>query len=275
MQAGVFAKTFDGDDPDTVMAASQAAGFAAIQYNMACSGLGSLPLEIPHDTAVHIHDAAVRSGLQIAAISATYNMTDPDPDRRARGRAAFHAIAGAAQTMASPMLSVCSGSMDPHDKWRRHRDNDLPESWTVMCREFEELCDCAVRHGLLIGVEPEYANIVSDAEKAARLLAEFPGGPIRIILDPANILEDVPLDHHRDTIARALDVLGEHIALAHAKDRYADGRVAPAGKGTVDWPHFLRGLADTGFDGQLIAHGMTADEAPAVARFLTQQIERI
>ena len=60
----------------------------------------------------------------------------------------------------------------------------------------------------------------------------------------------------------------------HAKDRHADGTVAPAGKGVVDWPHFLHGLEACGFDGPLIAHGMSQSDAPAVAEFLTGQVRR-
>ena len=75
-----------------------------------------------------------------------------------------------------------------------HPSNDDPQSWIEMCREFEIICECATQHGVLIGVEPEPANIVRNADKAAQLLADFAGGPIRIILDPANIIEDVAPD---------------------------------------------------------------------------------
>ena len=52
MKLGIFAKTFDGDTPSVVLRAARDAGFAAVQYNMACSGLGALPTQIP-DAAVH------------------------------------------------------------------------------------------------------------------------------------------------------------------------------------------------------------------------------
>ena len=83
-----------------------------------------------------------------------------------------------------------------------------------------------------------------------------------------------PASHER-TIDQALARLGPMTVLAHAKDRHADGTVAPAGKGVVDWPHFLRGLEACGFDGPLIAHGMSQSDAPAVAEFLTGQVRRL
>ena len=89
MRVGVFAKTFEGDHPATVLAASRDAGFGTVQYNMACSGLGSLPEAISEDAAREVREASAGTGIGIAAISATYNMTDPDPERLAAGRRAL------------------------------------------------------------------------------------------------------------------------------------------------------------------------------------------
>ena len=274
MQVGVFAKTFAGTDPHAVLSACREAGFDCVQYNMACSGLAALPGSIPKTSASKLTAAMHATGIGIAALSATYNMTDPDPDRRQAGRASFSMLADFAVAIGCPMLTVCSGSLDAEDKWRHHPQNDAPESWQDMCREFESLCAIAEARDLLIGVEPEPANIVSSSARAANLLADFAGSPIRIILDPANLIEGIPPERHRPTIDEAFDRLGPMIALAHAKDRFADGRVAPAGKGVVDWPHVLHRLAKCGFGGPVIAHGMTADEAADVAAFLAAQLRQ-
>ena len=275
MKLGVFAKTFAGTDPYSVLAAVRAANFEAAQYNMACSGLGPLPVSIPDEIANHIKSASDAARIEIAAVSATYNMTDPDKARRAAGRRAFTAIAGAARRMGTGLVTVCSGSKDHQDHWRRHPANDDPASWIEMCREIEFMLGLAEQHDLTIGVEPEPANVVSSPSNAARLLSDFSGSRLRIILDPANILEGVPPGRQHSTIDLAFDLLGPAIVLAHAKDRHSDGRVAPAGEGTVDWNYFLTGLSSLGFDGHLIAHGMSANEAPSVAYYLRQELTRI
>lgn len=272
MRVGVFAKTFPGSDPLVVLGQSRQAGFEIVQYNLSCSGLDPLPNSISDETADRVFSASRVSGIAVAAVSATYNMVDPDPGRRAQGREAFAAIAGKASRMGTKLLTVCSGSKDPVDQWRRHPANDEPGTWSEMCREFEIVLSIAEQHDLLVGVEPEHANVVSSAEKAVQLLKEFAGSRIRIVLDPANLLEGVPLERHHSVIDEAMELLGPWIALAHAKDRYSDGRVAPAGLGVVDWRHFLRGLASTGYGGDLIAHGMSAAEAPTVATFLKSEI---
>ena len=63
-------------------------------------------------------------------------------------------------------------------------------------------------------------------------------------------------------------LLGDRIAMAHAKDRHADGRFATAGTGVIDFAHFLHALRGAGFDGDLVTHGLAADEAAGVAGFL-------
>ena len=272
MRLGIFAKTFAGEAPLPVLSAVRDAGYAAVQYNMACSGLGALPAVIPAAAAAAVADAAAATGVEIAAVSATYNMTDPDRARRAAGRASFAAIAAAAGAMGSGLVTVCSGSCDPDDQWRRHPGNDGEAAWAEMLAEFREIVPVAQRHGVLIGVEPELANVVSSPARARRLLDLFPGGPIRIVLDPANLFERAEAAEAGAIVDAAVELLGPEIALAHAKDRGAAGGFATAGQGVVDWPRYLAALRRAGFDGALVTHGLTAAEAPGVARFLAALI---
>ena len=60
--------------------------------------------------------------------------------------------------------------------------------------------------------------------------------------------------------------------MAHAKDRFADGRFATAGQGIVDFADFIARLKATEFDGPLVTHGLSAKEAPGVARFLKELV---
>ena len=274
MKVGVFAKTFEGEDPDTVLTACKAAGFDAVQYNMSCSGLAPLPGSISDEIADQIGVASDRAGVTVAAVSATYNMVHPDEAQRRAGRRGFRAIAAAAGRMGTNLVTVCTGSKDERDQWLHHKANGNPETWTEMCREFEVILGVADQHNLMIGVEPEQANVVSSPRVAARLLDTFAGGRLRIVLDPANILEGIVGSEQHAILDEAFDLLGPAIALAHAKDRYPDGRVAAAGSGIVDWKHFVSGLSKVGFDGDVIAHGISAAEAPMVARYLNDLLKK-
>jgi sugar phosphate isomerase/epimerase len=272
MQVGVFAKTFEGNDPFRVLSACKLNGFDCTQYNMSCSGIGSLPKIISENVVLELKDAIRSTGISISAFSATYNMTDPNVEQRSIGRMSFEAIAKCAAFLGTPIVTVCSGSLNIDDKWQSHPDNANPESWFDMCKEFELLCEIAEKYNILIGVEPEPGNIVSSATHAAKLLESFSGSPIGIVLDPANLIEGIPLNQHRQVINESMELLESKIVLAHAKDRSSDESITPPGKGVIDWPYFLQILAYSGFDGSLVTHGIIASEALETANFLKNEL---
>jgi sugar phosphate isomerase/epimerase len=268
MKLGIFAKTFSGNTPRAVMQAASEAGYASVQYNMACSGIGSLPEAIEPQISEAIRNASRATGVAVAAISATYNMTHPDLKTRAAGRNAFETIASQAKLIGSNLLTVCSGSLDASDQWRHHPDNVSPAAWDDMLHEFAGLIEIARRHDIFICVEPERANIIDSASKARTMIDTLKSDRIRIVLDPANLIEVEPAIVRGRIIEEAIDLLADRIVLAHAKDRCADGSFATAGKGIIDFPHFIDCLARAGFNGHLITHGLSAEEAPGVATLL-------
>ncbi len=268
MRLGIFAKTFPGIDPHTVLAQVKAAGFDAAQYNMACSGLPSMPAEIAPDVAAAVAVASKQHGVPLCAVSGTYNMAHPDPSVRADGLQRLEVIAGACVSMRTELITLCTGTRDPDDQWRHHADNSSPTAWRDMLAEMEKAVAMAERHDLRLGIEPELANIVSDAGRAKRLLSEIGSPRLAIVIDPANLFERATLDEQHRLVAEAIDLLGSHIVMGHAKDRAPDGSFATAGKGVVDFGFYLDRLRKAGFDGDLVAHGLDAAEAAQVAAYL-------
>lgn len=268
MRLGIFAKTFPGADPLTVLRAATGAGFAAVQYNMACSGLPSMPDAIPDEVVRAVAQAARVTGVAVPAVSGTYNMIHPDPAVRATGLRRLGAIIAAAPAMGAGLVTLCTGTRDAEDQWRAHPDNGSPEAWADLLAEMGKAAVLAEAGGVTLGIEPELANVIDSAAKARRLIDTLHSPALVIVLDPANLAEVVPAAARRDIVARAVDLLADRIAMVHAKDRAADGGFVPAGQGVVDFPHFIGCLREAGFDGDLVTHGLLAAEAPGVAAYL-------
>jgi sugar phosphate isomerase/epimerase len=268
LSLGIFAKTFPGSDASTVLAAVRSAGYVTAQYNLACSGLPSMPDVVAPEVAADVARAAAQEGLSLAAVSGTFNMIHPDPAQRARGMARLRTLAEACGAMGTRLITLCTGTVDPEDMWRAHPDNDQPESWRALLVAMEQALEIAERYDLHLGVEPELANVVNSTEKAAALIRQLGSSRVKIVLDPANLFEVASLDEQRRVVSHALDLLAEHIVMGHAKDRWADGRFATAGQGVLDYPHYLKALKASGFSGPLITHGLAASEAAPVAEFL-------
>ena len=153
----------------------------------------------------------------------------------------------------------------------RIRETTLQNSWVDLLASMEIAVAIADRYDVDLGIEPELANVVNSAEKARRLIDQIGSFRLKVVLDPANLFETETLDAQRRIVAAAVDRLADRIVMAHAKDRTSEGGFTTAGKGVLDYQHYLARLKAAGFDGPIVTHGLAADEAPGVAAFLRSQ----
>ena len=274
MRLGIFAKTFAGADAATVLGAVRRAGYDCTQFNMACVGLPPMPYAIEEAVLAEIRASAAAAGVGIVALSATYNMIHPDPIVRMDGLLRLGVMLAAARALEVRLVTLCTGSRDPVDQWRHHPDNATPAAWTDLCREMAQAVAMAEAAGVDLGIEPEQANVVTSAADARRLIGEMGSARVRIVLDPANLFEQATSAQARTVVAAAVELLGDRIAMVHAKDRAGDGGFATVGQGIVDFPDLLARLRGVGFVGPVVTHGLTAEEAPGVAAFLSRLLAR-
>jgi sugar phosphate isomerase/epimerase len=273
VRLGIFAKTFEGNSPGEVLPAATAAGFSAVQYNMACSGLPPMPDHIPSSVAQEVGEFAAKSGISIAALSGTYNMIHPDPAIRSKGHDRLAKLAAAARTMKTNLITLCTGSRDPDDQWRDHRENRRSAAWKDLLASMEVAIGIADKYDIYLGIEPELANVINSAPSARRLLDELKSPRLKIILDPANLFETATQKEQRLLVAQAVDLLADSIVMGHAKDRSITGGFTAAGRGVLDYPHYLACMRRIRFDGTIVTHGLSASDANEVASFLGTQLE--
>ena len=265
MKIGIFAKTFGVTGAEPVLQAVRDAGYEVAQFNFACLGLPAMPDNLALQVITGIADASSASGVDIAAISGTYNMIHPNQEVRDLGLRRLEQIITAARPMVTGLVTLCTGTRDAHDQWHGHPDNGSREAWRDLTAGMARALAVADQHGVDLGVEPELANVVSSAALARQLVTEMQSARLKIVLDPANLFETGPSEA---IIERSVDLLADRIVMAHAKDRRPDGSFCAAGTGVVDFHRFVRALKRAGFDGPLVTHGLAEAEAPATARFL-------
>jgi len=270
MYSGIFSKTFATHSVDENFALIARLGFQATQFNYASAGLPSLPSLISPQTLAEINAARVRHQVMIEAISATFNLTHPDPSTIDSGMQALRTIAASAAELHCPLLTLCSGTLDAEDQWRWHPQNSSPAAWRTLLHSLERALAIADEYQVSLGIEPELANIVNSAAKARQLLDELQHPRLKIIFDPANLFEQASQSEQRRIIGDALATLSPDIAIAHAKDRNAAGEFVTAGQGVLDYPWYIAALHAAGFDGCLVTHGLPAEDAAAVSALLAQ-----
>jgi sugar phosphate isomerase/epimerase len=268
MQFGIFAKTFAGVTAGEVLPQVKAAGFGVAQYNFACSGLSAMPDEVPVEVLAEMRRAVAASGVQLCAVSATYNMIHPDIVVREQGHQRLAVAMKAAKDCGIPVVTLCTGTRDADDQWRWHPENGSDAAWRDLLESMARAVSLAETYNVMLGIEPELANAVDGAAKAQRLIDEMRSARIKIVLDPANLFET---GEQKKIVSHAFDLLAPHIIMTHAKDRLADGNFATAGQGVLDYGHVMRVIKSLGLDVPMITHGLSAKEAPGVAEFLKQQ----
>jgi sugar phosphate isomerase/epimerase len=256
------------------MRSAGAGGLNCVQFNMSCAGLPSMPAEIDGELCERIRAALAARGIEMAAVSGTFNMIHPDAERQADGLRRLEVLAAACAGMGTSIITLSTGTRDPDNMWRRHPDNDLPEAWDDLVQSLSAALRTAERHSVTLAFEPEVSNVIDSARKARRLLDEMASPRLRVVLDGANLFHRGELSHMREILAEACDLLGGEIALAHAKDLARDGEAGdlPAGRGLLDYDHYLRRLESAGYRGPLILHGLDESQVDESVQFLRRKL---
>ena len=269
MRLGVFAKTYVRPSVEETFQAAARDGFTCVQFNLVCAGLATLPNDpVPETMTRKIRRAAELNGIQIAAVSGTFNMAHPAASFRRDGLRRLGNLISWAGGSGVPVVTLCSGSRDPVDMWREHRESSSPQAWNDFVDTLTPALAAAEAVGVTLAIEPEPANVVNGAPAARRLLDQLHSAHLKLILDPANLADGNSPASDWQLLAESVDLLAVDTVLVHAKDRLVNGPVCPAGQGVVDFSRFLRRLHLAGFNGPLVVHGIGESEIPTAVSHL-------
>ena len=276
MRLGIFARTFSRPSLEGVLDAVAGHGLRETQFNMSVAGLSSMPEEIDPALADRVREAAARRNVALAAVSGTFNMAHPDEGVRRDGLRRLDVIAGACRRLGTSTITLCTGTRNRENMWRRHPDNTTPEAWQDMLATMQNALEMAEERGVTLAFEPEINNVVDSAEKGRRLLDEMRSPRLKVIMDAANLFDaDDParrLSRSAEILHEAFELLGGDVVIAHAKDVGASGGFVPAGKGDLDYDLYLEHLVEAGFDGPLVLHGLGEEEVQGSLSFLQTRL---
>lgn len=270
LRPGLLAPEFPHASLEENLDAIARTGATAVQFDLACAVGETFPDVVTDGTTARIRRAFETRGLELAALSGTYNMIHPDPALRHAGLDGLKRVIEIASRLGCPIVTLCTGSRDAADMWRRHPDNDLPDAMDDLLVQMRAALAVAEAHGVTLAVEPEVSNTIDSAAKARQLLDETASARLGIIMDGANIFHAGELARMHAVLDEAFALLGPHIVLAHGKDLDRDGEAGhlPAGKGRLDFPYYLGLLRESGFSGPIILHALKPEEAAATIAFV-------
>jgi sugar phosphate isomerase/epimerase len=275
MKLGIFARSFVRPSLAETLGAIQSHGFETVQFNLSAAGLPTLPGRIEGPQLEDIHSAFANFGLEMCAVSGTFNTIHPDLSKRIQDTEKCATLIKACPSMGTQTVTLCTGTRDPDHMWSAHPDNDTPEAWRDLLNTLEILIEQADAADVSLGIEPEMANVINSAAKARKLLDEIKSPCLRIILDGANLLTHATLSRQREILSEAFDLLRPDIIMVHAKDfPVNETQTQAAGKGGVEFPFYLGLVRASGFNGPVVLHNLSEDEVPPSAAFVRGLLER-
>jgi sugar phosphate isomerase/epimerase len=271
---GILLATFNTGTLEARLDAAKACGLTCAQVSMVCADLPEMPDRLPPELPGRIRREAAARGIAIASVQGTFNMTHPDVEHRRTGLRRLRVLAEACPEIGTSLIHVCTGTRDRDNMWRRHPDNDSPQSWRDMVACMREAAGIAREANVVLAFEPEVNNVVDSARKARRLLDEIASPHLKVTMDAANIFHAGELPRMKEMLDEAFALVGKDIVLAHAKDLDHDGDAGhlPAGHGVLDYDRYVRLLRDCHFKGPLLLHGLSPAQVPGCMAFLRAKL---
>lgn len=274
MDIGIFSKTFARPTLGAVLDAVAGYGVHAVQFNMSCAGVEEMPDVIAPTLIANIRQAMAARGITMSAISGTFNMIHPNMTERQAGLRRLRTLAAACEGLGTSVITLCTGTRNTESMWRSHPDNGTEEAWRDLVVSMHETAAIAEEYGVTMAFEPEVSNVIDSAQRARRLLDEIGSPYLKVVMDGANIFHKGELPNMTAILTEAFDLLGNDIALAHAKDLTEDGHAgnAAAGTGLLDYDLYVRLLQESGYKGALVLHGLSEAQTPGCIAFLRTRL---
>ena len=267
MQIGLMEGTIRRETLGETLDAIVKHGVYHLQYHVSAS---APPL-------AEIRKALDARQINVAALSGTYNMIHPDVQKRHDGLNMLRSVAAACEPLGTSVITLCTGSRDADSMWRAHPDNNTESAWRALVDSMTQALEVAEAYNVTLAIEPEVANVVDSAKKARRLIDEMQSPHLKVVMDGANIFHKGELPRMREILNEAFALLGEDIALAHAKDLDRDGQAGhlAAGTGLLDYEQYLGLLKQVGYEGAVVLHGLSEAQVPFCTDFLREKISAL
>jgi sugar phosphate isomerase/epimerase len=273
VKAGVFSTVFQRDSLEEVLDGVVDAGFEATQFHMSCAGIDQIPEQIPEGLCERIRKAFDGRGMEMGALSGTFNVIDQDLGAREAGFRGLEQLVSHAHELGTSVVTLCSGTMADY-LWRPHPDNNGAEAWDQMIGSMARASEIAEKHDVYVAFEPEVSNVIDSAVKAKRAIDTVGSPKLKVCIDGANLFHKGELPRMDEILNQAFDLIGEHIVFAHAKDLSKDGEAGhdAAGTGFLNYERYLEFLDKVGYKGAVVLHSLAEEQVPGCKAFLEQKI---
>jgi sugar phosphate isomerase/epimerase len=263
---------------DEAVARIKADGFGGAVCEYAFKDVRFDPMKPDWSAAEKIRGALAKQGIEIVGLYGYYNVVHPNPVGRERGRQRMLFLLENWKRLGSPIVATETGTMNAQSEWVESPENQTEKGYAACKAELEALARAAEKSGAVVAIEPYWRNIIGSADRAERLFRDVASPSLKLIMDPCNYFRKEDLPKMQSTLEDIFQRVGSQTVLAHAKDvkASAEGTDLPAaGQGVLDYPLYLRLLAQLDRPLWLAVEHLSLPEVAKAREYVLSQFERI
>jgi len=200
------------------------------------------PSKIDRAARAHLRDLASSYGLSLPSVATAvfwrYSLSSPDNSEREKALTLLRQGLELAADLGAQVLLVIPAVARPTTPYR--------DTYRLALSSIRSSARWAEDLGVKIGIENVWNRFLYDPLIFRMFIEEVGSESVGLYFDVGNVIEISPFEHW-------LEILGDMILMVHAKDydfrERGPSGFRPVGRGSVDWPRFIRGLRDVGYKG--------------------------
>jgi sugar phosphate isomerase/epimerase len=278
LKLGIMSSVYSDLPIDEAARRIKADGFSGVVTDFTFADVHFNPLEPDWAAARKIVSTLERAGIEIVSLFGYYNVVDPDLKKRKLGAARIEALLSNGKRLGCHLVSTETGTFNSQSEWLDSPENQTEQGYLQCKSALEKHTRVAEKHGAVLSIEAYYRNIIGTIDRAERLFRDVHSPALRLVMDPCNYFRREDLPRMKPMLEAMFQRLGDQIVIAHAKDVKAspEGEDLPAaGLGVLDYPLFLRLLAQLDRPLPLVVEHLRRPDVARARKFVLDQFEQI
>lgn len=170
--------------------------------------------------------------VDVSVLGCYLNLGNPDPRQLEEITETYKAHIRFASLLGCGVVGTETGAVNT--SYSFEPANHSEEALEVFIKNLRPVVDYAEKLGVIFAIEPVYKHIVHDVTRARQVLDRIQSPNLQIIFDPVNVLSADNYLRQDEIVDEAFRLLGNEIAVVHAKDFLIEGELVvsvPAGTG--------------------------------------------
>lgn len=171
--------------------------------------------------AMYLKKLFAKYDQDVAVLGCYLNLANPNEETMKKTYARYRANIRFASLLGAGVVGTETGAVN--EEYKFEPANRSQEALDLFVERLKPVVKDAENMGVILAIEPVAKHIVCTPERARYVLDKIGSENLQIIFDPVNLLD---IDNYKDRDAifeRAMELLGEDIAVLHLKDFVVDG----------------------------------------------------